>query len=143
MHFFSLANYPRLLSSRHGQIIQITACLVTLEERFLSWHKQRLKIAKLHERIANQRKEFLHKKSHQLANHYDCVVIEQVLNIQGASYAYGSRNRLTQVTAEKEKAVSNRYNGDNLMVERSTGGVTTRYYDDDRANRSGRKGRSR
>ncbi|WII40568.1 hypothetical protein O0V01_26140 [Paenibacillus thiaminolyticus] len=73
-----------------------------------------------------------------MANHYDCVVIEQVLNIQGASYAYESRNRLTQVTTEKEKAVSNRYNGDNLMVVRSTGGVTTRYYDDDRANCSGR-----
>ncbi|WP_374017389.1 hypothetical protein ABU162_25045 [Paenibacillus thiaminolyticus] len=57
----------------------------------------------------------------------------QVPNIQGASYVYESRNRLTQVTTEKEKAVSYRYNGDNLMVERSTGGVTTRYYDDDRA----------
>ncbi|WCF07726.1 hypothetical protein NDS46_26050 [Paenibacillus thiaminolyticus] len=73
-----------------------------------------------------------------MRDHIDCVVIEEVLYIQGASYAYESRNRLTQVTTEKEKAVSNRYNGDNLMVERSTGGVTTRYYDDDRPNRSGR-----
>ncbi|WP_259392220.1 hypothetical protein [Paenibacillus thiaminolyticus] len=42
-----------------------------------------------------------------MANHYDCVVIEQVLNIQGASYAYESRNRLTQV-GRKGKAVSYR-----------------------------------
>ncbi|MCY9765435.1 polymorphic toxin-type HINT domain-containing protein, partial [Paenibacillus alvei] len=58
---------------------------------------------------------------------------DQVPNIKGASYAYDSRNRLTQVTTEDGKAVSYRYNGDNLMVERTEGGVTTRYYYDDRA----------
>ncbi|MCM3292507.1 wall-associated protein WapA [Paenibacillus sp. MER 180] len=58
---------------------------------------------------------------------------DQVPNIKGASYTYDSRNRLTQVTTEDGKAVSYRYNGDNLMVERAEGGVTTRYYYDDRA----------
>jgi len=58
---------------------------------------------------------------------------DQIPNIKGASYAYDSRNRLTQVTTEDGKAVSYRYNGDNLMVERTEGGVTTRYYYDDRA----------
>ncbi|MCM3290002.1 RHS repeat protein [Paenibacillus sp. MER 180] len=58
---------------------------------------------------------------------------DQVPNIKGASYAYDSRNRLTQVTTEDGKAVSYRYNGDNLLVERTEGGVTTRYYYDDRA----------
>ncbi|MEQ7053036.1 polymorphic toxin-type HINT domain-containing protein, partial [Paenibacillaceae sp. P-4] len=58
---------------------------------------------------------------------------DQAPNIKGASYAYDSRNRLTQVTTEDGKAVSYRYNGDNLMVERTEGGVTTRYYYDDRA----------
>ncbi|GAV15285.1 wall-associated protein WapA [Paenibacillus sp. NAIST15-1] len=58
---------------------------------------------------------------------------DQVPNIKGASYTYDSRNRLTQVTTEDGKAVSYRYNGDNLMVERTEGGVTTRYYYDDRA----------
>ena len=37
------------------------------------------------------------------------------------------------MTTEDGKAVSYRYNGDNLMVERTEGGVTTRYYYDDRA----------
>ncbi|MEV2909937.1 transposase, partial [Paenibacillus larvae] len=50
------------------------------------WHKQRLKVAKLHERIANQRKDFLHKESHKLAKRYDCVVIED-LNMKGMSQA--------------------------------------------------------
>ena len=43
--------------------------------------KQRIKVAKLHEKIANQRKDFLHKQSRQIANVYDCVCIEN-LNMQ-------------------------------------------------------------
>ena len=38
--------------------------------------KQRIKVAKLHEKVANQRKGFLHKQSRQVANAYDCVCVE-------------------------------------------------------------------
>ena len=38
--------------------------------------KQRVKVAKLHEKVANQRKDFLHKRSRQIANAYDGVCIE-------------------------------------------------------------------
>jgi putative transposase len=44
--------------------------------------KQRLKVAKLHEKIANQRKDFLHKQSRKIANFYDVVCIED-LNMKG------------------------------------------------------------
>ena len=40
--------------------------------------KQRIKVAKLHEKVANQRKDFLHKKSRQIINAYDCVCIEDL-----------------------------------------------------------------
>lgn len=40
--------------------------------------KQRIKVAKLHEKVANQRKDFLHKQSRQIANAYDCVCIEDL-----------------------------------------------------------------
>nr|WP_246873923.1 hypothetical protein [Paenibacillus dendritiformis] len=40
---------------------------------------------------------------------------------------------MTRVTTEEGKVVSYRYNWDNLMVERTEGGATTRYYYDDRA----------
>ena len=43
--------------------------------------KQRIKVAKLHEKVSNQRKDFLHKQSRQIANVYDCVCIEN-LNMQ-------------------------------------------------------------
>ena len=40
--------------------------------------KQHVKVAKLHEKVANQRKNFLHKRSRQIANVYDCVCIENL-----------------------------------------------------------------
>lgn len=40
--------------------------------------KQRLKVAKLHEKIANQRKDFLHKQSRRIVGIYDCVCIEDL-----------------------------------------------------------------
>lgn len=40
--------------------------------------KQRIKVAKVHEKIANRRKDFIHKKSRQIANVYDCVCIENL-----------------------------------------------------------------
>jgi len=44
--------------------------------------KQRLKVARLHERTANQRKDFLHKISRQITNAYEAVAIED-LNMRG------------------------------------------------------------
>ena len=41
-------------------------------------NKQRLKVAKLHEKVSNQRKDFLHKQSRQITNAYDCVCIEDL-----------------------------------------------------------------
>ncbi len=41
-----------------------------------NWNKQRIKVAKKHEKVTNQRKDFLHKESRQITNAYDAVVIE-------------------------------------------------------------------
>lgn len=46
--------------------------------------KQRVKVARLHEKIANQRKDFLHNQSKQLADTYDCICIED-LDMQAMS----------------------------------------------------------
>ena len=64
------------------------------EQRILShrkkgsnrYDKQRRKVALLHEKIANQRKDYLHKQSRQIANAYDLVCVED-LNMQGMSQA--------------------------------------------------------
>ena len=46
------------------------------------YEKQRLKIAKLHEKISNCRMDYLHKCSHSLISNYDTICIED-LNVKG------------------------------------------------------------
>src|SRR5699024_10256386 len=41
-------------------------------------NKQRIKVAKLHEKISNQRKDFLHKQARKISSAYDCVCIEDL-----------------------------------------------------------------
>ncbi len=40
--------------------------------------RQRIRVARLHEKVANQRKDFLHKQSRQIADVYDCVCVEDL-----------------------------------------------------------------
>jgi len=78
------ANFPRFF-----RLAQIK---LAKEQRIFShrrpgskrYEKQKLKVAKVHEHTANQRKDFLHKESHKLANVYDMVCIED-LNMQAMS----------------------------------------------------------
>lgn len=80
------ANYPRFYRQALEKLAQAQRVLSRRKKGSNRWHKQRLKVAKLHEKIANQRKDFLHKTSRQLANQYDGVVIED-LNMKGMSQA--------------------------------------------------------
>ena len=50
------------------------------------WNKQRIRVATLHEKVANQRKNFLHHESKKLAANFDVVAIED-LNMKGISQA--------------------------------------------------------
>ena len=43
-----------------------------------NYRKQKVKVATMHKKIANQRKDFLHKQSRQITNVYDCVGIENL-----------------------------------------------------------------
>ena len=52
------------------------------KEQSNNYQKQRLKVAKLHEKIANQRKDLLHKTTTKLATQYETVCIED-LNVSG------------------------------------------------------------
>jgi len=78
------ANYPRFYRQTLDKLAKEQRILSRRKKGSNRWHKQRLKVAKLHERITNQRKDFLHKVSYQLAKRYDCVVIED-LNMRGMS----------------------------------------------------------
>lgn len=52
------------------------------KEQSENYKKQRVLVAKLHEKVANQRKDFLHKTSTEIVKRFDTVVLED-LNIAG------------------------------------------------------------
>ena len=80
------ANYPGFYRQALDKLAKEDRILSRRKKGSARWHKQRLNVAKLHERIANQRKDFLHKQSYTLAKRYDCVVIED-LHMKGMSQA--------------------------------------------------------
>lgn len=53
-----------------------------VKEQSKGYQKQKLVVAKLHEKVANQRRDFLHKVSTTIVKQYDTVVLED-LNIKG------------------------------------------------------------
>ena len=53
-----------------------------VKDQSRNWHKARLQVAKLHERIRNRREDFLQKLTTRIARHYSVVCIED-LNVQG------------------------------------------------------------
>lgn len=46
-----------------------------------NYEKQRIKVAKIHEKIFNQRKDFIEKLSYELSQNYDIVCVEDI-NLQ-------------------------------------------------------------
>ena len=80
------ANYPRFYRQVLQKLEREQRKLSKMQKGSNNRNKQRIKVAKLHEKVANQRKDFLHKQSRQIANAYDCVCIED-LNMKAMSQA--------------------------------------------------------
>ncbi|MFD0714874.1 RNA-guided endonuclease TnpB family protein [Paenibacillus sp. GCM10027626] len=80
------ANYPQFYRRTLERLAKAQCVLSRRKKGSSRWNKQRIAVAKIHEKIANQRKDFLHKKSYQLAQTYDGVAIED-LNMKGMSRA--------------------------------------------------------
>ena len=72
------ADYPKFYRRAEEKLKKGQRKLSRCKKGGKNYEKQRLKVAKLHEKIANQRRDYLHKKSRQIANAYDAVVIEDI-----------------------------------------------------------------
>ena len=70
--------YPHYYRLAEKKLKREQRKLSLMEKDSSNRKKQRIKVAKLHEKVANQRKDFLHKQSRQIANEYDCVCIENL-----------------------------------------------------------------
>jgi len=78
--------YPHPYRKAQLKLAREQRKLSKLKKGGSNYKKQKLKIARLHEHISNQRKDFLHKRSRQITNAYDAVCIED-LNMKGMSQA--------------------------------------------------------
>jgi len=72
------AEYPRYYRQALDKLAKESRKLSKCKKGSNNRNKQRIKVAKIHEKIANQRKDFLHKLSHQITNDYDGVCIEDL-----------------------------------------------------------------
>ena len=70
--------YPRYYRQAEKKLKREQRKLSLMQKGSKNRDKQRIKVAKLHEKVANQRKDFLHKQSRQITNVYDCVCIEDL-----------------------------------------------------------------
>lgn len=79
-------DFPRYYRVMSEKLAKAQCILSKRKKRSARWNKQRLVVAKLQEKVANQRMNFLHHKSKELASAFDAVVIED-LNMKGLSQA--------------------------------------------------------
>ena len=63
--------YPGYYRNAEKKLAREQRKLSKMQKGSNNRNKQRLKVAKLHEKVSNQRKDFLHKQSRQIANAYD------------------------------------------------------------------------
>ncbi len=80
------ANYPRYYHIMSEKLANAQRILSKRKRGSARWNKQRRVVAKLHEKVANQRMNFLHHKSKELVSTFDAVIIED-LNMKGMSQA--------------------------------------------------------
>ncbi len=69
-------NYPRPYRKAELKLAREQKKLSRRKKGGSNWNKQRIKTAKKHEKVTNQRKDLFHKESRQITNAYDAVVIE-------------------------------------------------------------------
>lgn len=70
--------YPRYYRQAEKRLKREQRKLSKMQKGSKNRDKQRIKVAKVHEKVSNQRKDFLHKQSRKIVNAYDCVCIEDL-----------------------------------------------------------------
>ena len=75
------ANMPHFYRKAQKALAKAQRKLSRMELHSKNWYHQSKKVAILHEKVANQRRDFLHKKAKELANKYKTICVED-LNLQ-------------------------------------------------------------
>lgn len=78
------ADYPKFYRNTQSKLAREQRKLSKMKLYSNNWYKQKKIVNKIHEKISNQRKDFLHKLSRQIANVCDIVCVED-LNMKNMS----------------------------------------------------------
>lgn len=74
-------NFQHLYRNSQSKLAKEQRKLSRMKLHSANYEKQKVKVAKIHEKIKNQRKDFIEKESMKLANLYDIVCVEDI-NLQ-------------------------------------------------------------
>jgi len=77
-------SYPKFFKASQKNLAKEQRKLSKMVRGSNNYNKQKIKVAKVYEKIANQRRDFLHKTSRKIANFYDVVCVEG-LNMKAMS----------------------------------------------------------
>ena len=84
------ADYPHFYRKSESKLALEQRKLSKMNRNSNNYKNQKLKVAKLQEHTANQRKNFLHKLSTEIANRYDAVCVEDLdLHVQAQTLNFG------------------------------------------------------
>src|SRR5574344_487719 len=72
------ADYPKFYRNVQKKLAKEQRKSSLMKYSSNNYYKQKLRVAKLHEHISNQRKDWMHKLSTQLANEYDYICVEDI-----------------------------------------------------------------
>ena len=72
------ANYPKFYRNNQKKLARAQRRLSRKKLGSNNYNKQKIKVAGVHEKIANSRNDFLHKTSANLANSYDYICVEDI-----------------------------------------------------------------
>src|SRR6478735_9830646 len=68
------ANYPKFYRQSLDKLAKEQRKLSRKKKGSSNWHKQRIRVAEIQEKVANQRKNFLHHKSKELVSAFDAII---------------------------------------------------------------------
>lgn len=72
------AEYPKFYHKVQGKLAREQRKLTNMKYGSNNYHKQKIKVARGYEKVANQRLDWIHKLSTQLARKYDIVCVEDI-----------------------------------------------------------------
>ena len=72
------ADYPKFYRKSQDKLAREQRKLSLMKYGSSNYQKQKIKVARVHEKIVNQRLDWIHKLSTQLANEYDIVCVEDI-----------------------------------------------------------------